>query len=76
VTVIRLNGLQWVAAKDGIAHACDNHAPRTLCDRIAVPDRYAWPAVNGLCGTCVARAGKRAPKPRGRRPEVAMPKAG
>jgi hypothetical protein len=53
VTVVRRNGVEWVAPKDGIAHATANHAPRTLCDKIATPDRYAWP-IGSYCAICLS----------------------
>lgn len=52
MTVIRRDGLVWVAPKDGLAHATANHAPRTLCDKIATPDRFAWP-IGSYCAVCL-----------------------
>ena len=53
MTVIRRNAVTWVAPKDGLAHACVKQAPRTLCGRIAIPDRYAWP-IREFCAACLA----------------------
>ena len=62
MTVIRWQGLTWVAPKDGTAHADPHDATfRALCGAMPVADRFAWPTVR-LCPTCVERAGKRAPK--------------
>lgn len=57
MTVRRSGGLTWVAARDGIAHARldRDRSGRTLCDRPATPERYAWPA-SERCATCVQRA--------------------
>jgi hypothetical protein len=52
VTIRRADGLQWVAYRDGIAHAATPTGRRTLCDRTPTPDRYAWPAREN-CGVCV-----------------------
>jgi len=58
MTVRRADGLQWVAYKDGIAHAATPTGRRTLCDRTPTPDRYAWPAREN-CAACVAAAAER-----------------
>jgi hypothetical protein len=52
VTVIRRDGLSWVAARDGLAHA-DPHGTslRTLCGKTPTPDRYAWP-IREFCAVC------------------------
>jgi hypothetical protein len=53
MTVIRRDGLNWVAPKDGFAHAAPRSGGhRTLCDRTATPDRYAWP-IREFCATCL-----------------------
>lgn len=61
MTVIRADGLTWVAGKDGTAHATAGHELRTLCGVRPLPDRYAWPAQR-RCSTCVERAEARRAK--------------
>lgn len=58
MTVRRADGLTWVAYKDGTAHATERFARRTLCNRIPIPDRYAWPAREN-CSVCLQLAEQR-----------------
>jgi hypothetical protein len=53
MTVIRRDGVTWVAARDGLAHADVRQAPRTLCGAIPTPDRFAWP-IKDYCAVCLA----------------------
>lgn len=55
MTVVRRDGVTWVAARDGLAHADVRQATRTLCGRIPTPDRYAWP-IRDYCAVCTALA--------------------
>jgi hypothetical protein len=61
MTVVRRNGLDWVAYRDGLAHATRSGALRTLCGAIPTPSRYAWP-IGAYCAVCrtleQAEAGK------------------
>jgi hypothetical protein len=58
MTVRRADGLQWVAYRDGVAHAATPSGRRTLCDKTPTPDRYAWPAREN-CGVCLRLADER-----------------
>lgn len=44
-----------VAAKDGIEHINRPRQSRTLCGRIALDERYAWPRTS-RCPVCLAEA--------------------
>ena len=43
--------LLWRAGADQIAHAHRHKLPRTLCGRLALDERHAWPTAN-VCPTC------------------------
>lgn len=53
MTVIRRKGISWVAHRDGLAHARQGQALRTLCGAAPTPDRYAWP-IRDMCVVCSA----------------------
>lgn len=52
MTVIRRDGLTWVAPREGLAHAQRGHELRALCGARPTADRYAWP-IREMCGTCL-----------------------
>lgn len=64
MTVIRRDGLVWVAPRDGLAHATAGHALRALCGARPTPDRYAWP-IREFCPACNRVAGERKEAARG-----------
>lgn len=55
MTAAKAPALRWVADATQVAHASTPRAPRTLCHELAVPVRFAWPALR-RCTTCVALA--------------------
>jgi hypothetical protein len=64
MTVIRRDGLQWVAPRDGLAHATVNSELRALCGAMPTADRYAWP-IREFCVLCLTlEDGRRAEKGR------------
>ncbi len=47
--------LLWRAGMDRISHAFRHREARTLCDRLVVLERLAWPAGN-VCPVCQERS--------------------
>lgn len=47
-------GIRWRSGRDGVAHALPKQGTRYLCNRMPIPDRFAWPPVT-RCGWCVAK---------------------
>ncbi len=45
----------WTAAKDGLAHATQGQAPRTLCGAVTVPERLGYPH-RVRCAVCATIA--------------------
>lgn len=57
MTVRRIDGLTWVAARDGLAHANPNDGTlRALCGAMPTSERYAWPIREScvICSTIAA----------------------
>lgn len=56
MTVVRRNGLVWVADRTGLAHGTAGASVRALCGVRPTPDRYAWP-IRDFCRVCLALEG-------------------
>lgn len=53
MTVIRRDGVTWVADRSGLAHAdASDKTYRALCGARPTAPRYAWP-IREWCPTCV-----------------------